>query len=333
MDFGKQAGARSDHRGSDRSSWPQPITRKIGASRNSHAVAHGPGVHASLLEESGRNRPDYWRFVPSWLRPIQPRTGTAANTAPHEASFQPGLAPQKPSPQALIALILPVLAIGALAAQALWLAGLAWLGLAVLNALMEGRGQATWRANVLGALTALCGLAAFGQLAFVLILGIWRLGSDARGLHRFLARLGPASGAFRGFALWPMLVLGGSILVLSGRASLFGTALPSPPFAAALAWIGLGIGLFCAGVWLSGKIAAWRMQEALSLRDAHFALLGLALPAIIAAPPDLAISLCLLGALRMSANLAYPARTHPSTKWGAIMPQKTQPAAKMAAWL
>lgn len=235
--------------------------------------------------------------------------------------------------QSLIALLLPALAIGALAAQAIWLAGLVWLGLALANALLERRGKAAWRVNALGVFAALCALAALGHLGFLLALALWRIGADARGLHRFLARQGPASGAFRGLALWPMLGLGGAILALTGRASLFGTALGTSMIATALAWIGLAIGLACAGIWLGGKFASWRMHEAMSPRDAHLALMGLVLPLILAGPPDLAISLCLLAGLRLSANLAQPANVLARTKWAAIMPQKTQPAAKMAARL
>lgn len=302
MGVGQGARARSDHGVSDRAS-------------RARSVRNESELCSSSL------------FCRDFLRP------TGADLAPNAPGLHRGFAPPIPGLQALIPLLLPPLAIGALAAQAHWLAGLAWLGLAVVNALAERRGQAAWQANAFGLVVPVCGLAAFGPLAFVLILALWRMGADTRGLHRFLARLGPASGAFSGWALWPMLVLGISLLVLGGRASLFGTALGTPVIAAVFAWIGLAIGLACAGIWLSGKIACWRMHEALSLRDAHFALLGLALPIILAAPPDLAISLCLLAGLRLSANLARPTRVLARTKWVAVMPQKTQPAAKMAARL
>lgn len=208
--------------------------------------------------------------------------------------------------QTLLALALPVLAAGVLAAQAHGLALATLGGLAVLNLLMERRVRPAARSAGLAGLAALGGLALQGLAGAALVLTLWRLAADTAGLHRGLNRMGRADGLLAGLGLWPLAAASGAFAWLVTRAPLAGISPLDLPVSAAFAWLALTLCAACVAFWLAARAASWRMREPFTRRDAYLAMLGLALPLLLAGPPDLAIGLSMTAALRLGLNLAQP---------------------------
>lgn len=239
------------------------------------------------------------RFARGWgvSRPAKP---LRLSRPPGEGGSRPlGVSGGARLAQTLLPLAFPVLALGALAAQSALIALACLAGLAAINGFRERDLRRAARHAGLAGLAMLCAFALFGEAGAALVLVCWRFAAETAGLHRCLHRFGRAEGMLAGLGLWPLAIAGlaGGLLLadrpFAGQA--LAALMPTGPL---LAWIALGAGAACAGVWMAAKIVAWRMEEAFTPRDAYLGLIGLAIPGLMTGPPDLAIGLCMMATVR-----------------------------------